>query len=321
MMRKLLVLLALLTVLCSLSGCKKQEPIADIVEQCALSFAKAYLINNFEYNPSTKYYISERLKGFSQQQKSKTVQFPCYYFVYDMENILFCIGVYSSEKNDTGTITYPYMGKFVYALLVDKTTEMVLKEKNLYADKIKINKEINLSKINKITVNECFSTEETSLIIKDMLIEVANRKIKGLEYTEEDKFYIKNPIRDYTIVVEDEKNICINEKLIYPLFMNNEIIALFEFHPNGSIASTKKVDQNSIYTKAYQTSDKFVLVHGGDYPYLKTYCLYGDETLDAEVLAEMLKDPIFIKSKAKIDQILSNLQPYGLMIELEISGI
>ncbi len=119
-------------------------------------------------------------------------------------------------------------------------------------------------------------------------------------------------------MIEDDKNISINEKLIYPLFKNEEIIALYQFNADGSIACTLTVDELSIYSVAYQKSDKFVLIHGGDYPYLKTYCLYGDEVLDAEVLNEMFTDPIFIKTKDKINQILANLQPYEILIEIEV---
>ncbi len=320
MMRKLLIILAVLTIVLSLGGCKKKNPVENIAEECALSFARAYLINNFEYNPNTKYYLSERMCGINQQ-KSENIQFPCYYFVYDMENILFCVGVYISEHNDSGVITYPYMGRFIYSGLVDETTEFVLKDKNVYINKNKINKEVDLSKNKNITINEYLLSQETDSLIKELLIEIANKKIAKIKHTKEDIFYIKNPIKDYTIVVENEKDISINEKLIYPLFMNDKIIALYEFYPNGSIACTYKVGQDSIYTKAYQTSDKFVLVHGGNYPYLKTYCLFGDEELDAEVLNEMLTDPIFIKAKDEIEILLANLQPYEIMIELEIDGI
>ena len=48
----------------SFAGCKKKEPLDNIIDKCAISFAKAYLVNNFEYNPNIAYYISERLDGF-----------------------------------------------------------------------------------------------------------------------------------------------------------------------------------------------------------------------------------------------------------------
>ena len=59
---------------------------------------------------------------------------------------------------------------------------------------------------------------------------------------------------------------------------------------------------------------------GGDYPYLKTYCLYGDEKLDAETICEMLTDPIFIKTKKKSIN-CSKLQPYELLLEIEVNEI
>lgn len=316
-MKKVIVMFMVWTILFSLAGCKKEDPIDGIIDNCALNFAKAYLINNFEYDPNTKYYISERLY-YSKENK---VQFPCYYFVYQMENILFCVGIYGSEENDTGTITHPYMGHFIYSKLVDETTAEKLKETNLFAEKKKINKEIKLTSIKNIEVHKNEIAQETSLIIEQLLIEMSYKKIKKIKYTNEDKFYIKNPIKDYTIVIEDEKNISINEKLLYPLFMNDEIIALYEFYPNGNIACTYSTGQDNVYNEAYDKSDKFIFVHGGDYPYLKTYCLFGDEDLDNETLNEMLTDPIFIKVKEKIDQILKNIQPYEMLIEIDTSEI
>jgi hypothetical protein len=102
--------------------------------------------------------------------------------------------------------------------------------------------------------------------------------------------------------------------------MNDTIIALYEFDSNGNLACTQKAGQESIYAKAYQTSDKFILVHGGNYPYLKTYCLFADEQLDAETISEMLKDPIFIRTKKEIDQLMTDLKPYDILLEIELNG-
>ena len=46
------------------------------------------------------------------------------------------------------------MGKFVYSALVDETTTSILKEKNLYPSKALINKEISLTDIKNIDINE-----------------------------------------------------------------------------------------------------------------------------------------------------------------------
>jgi len=319
-LKKLITFLIFFTMLFSFAGCKKKEPLDNIIDKCAISFAKAYLVNNFEYNPNIAFYISERLDGFHLQENEE-IKFPYYYFIYDRVNVLFCVGVYCSENNDTGSITYPYMGKFVYSALVDETTTSILKEKNLYPSKALINKEISLTDIKNIDINENLLSQDTSLMIQELLVELSLKKIKNIAYTAEDKFYIKNPIKDYSIVIEDKKNISINEKLIYPLFMNDEIIGLYEFNHDGTISCIQIVGQDSIFTKAYQTSDKFILIHGGDYPYLKTYCLYGDEKLDAETICEMLTDPIFIKTKKEIDQLLKKLQPYELLLEIEVNEI
>ncbi len=319
-MKKVIVLFIVLAILFSSAGFIKKDPLEDLAESCVMSFVKAYLVNNFEYDAKTRYYISERLPGFGQK-KSKTIQFPCYYFIYDKENILFCVGLYMSEYNDTGGITYQHMGKYIYCCLVDETTTALIKEANKNVPKNKINKEINLSGINNIAVCLNLQSEETSLKIKELLVELSQTKISKMEYTAEDRFYVKNPIRDYTIVIEDKKNISINEKLLYPLFMNDKIIALFEFNAAGDIVCTLAVDQESLYARAYQQSDKFILIHGGDYPYLKTYCLFGDQQLDSEVLLAMLKDPIFIKTKREIDNILNDLKPYETLLEIESAEI
>ena len=316
-LKKVVILLIVFTILFSLIRCQKEDPLNEIVDDCVISFAKAYLINNFEYNPKTKYYISERLY-WSDKKNSKTIQFPCYYFVYDMENILFCVGLYISENNDTGSNTYPYMGKFIYSNLVDETTALIIKETNKYANKIKINSFINLTKIKNVNIYKNPSSQRISETIKELLVEMCRKRISRINYSNDDKFYVKNPIRDYTIVIEDNKNISINEKLIYPLFMNDRLIALYEFKPNGCIACAQKVDMENIYGKAYQISDTFVFIHGGDYPYLKTYCLFGDEKLDTEVLSEMFTDPIFIRTKKEIDKILSELKPYGILFEIQL---
>ncbi|NLZ75322.1 MAG: hypothetical protein GX914_02335 [Erysipelotrichia bacterium] len=314
-MKKVIVLFAVFTILFSLVGHKKEDPIADTIDDCAVSFAKAYLVNNFEYNPYTTYYISERLK----EPKENLTQFPRYYYVYQKENILFCIVLYSSIKNNAGTMTFPYMGQFIYSELIDEATTEALKKYNYYTGKNNINEEIKLTNIKNVNVYKNEHSQEIASMIEQLLVEMSHKKIRKTKYTKDDKFYIKNPIKDYTIVIEDDKNISINEKLIYPLFMNDKVIALYEFYPNGNVAYSLNVGKDNIYNEAYSKSDKFIFVHGGNYPYLKTYCLFGDEQLDNETINEMLNDPIFIRVKEKLDQILNSIQPYEMLIEIEIN--